>query len=314
MFERQLNRINFRQFLDLFLSMLESSLKLPVVLKSLKEDSSTSFYASKILIEMEKNNSFSHALCTVCKEIKSYESMLQMAEETGDIVPVLKNITSDLKEKNENIKNFVITALYPAFIILLALGLSFILYFIGVPYIAEISEISQEELKGGIIKANVWLVISVLLLFVFIKWKMETNDFQYRFFRNLYYLVLNSVGIEAALQFMIKTNGFSLKEKKTVMQVLDGIRKGEELNLICKKIQKFDVFTLTWLSASKNTGNVQKSFHKIFEYYNDKRKENKEIVMRFVEPAVFLISGVYILILIIYCIVPIFLNLGSTLL
>lgn len=314
MFEMKQKKVTFKQFLELFLSMLDSGLKIPVVLKSLKTDESTCYYAKEILNYMEKNVSFSHALCSVSSSINQYENMLEIAEETGDVIPILKNIVSELSEKEDNKKSFLVISIYPILVTIIALCLSLILYFLGVPYISQIAKISQEDLNFGILKANLWLVISIIIFIFYMKEKLNKEKFQYTFFRNLFYLVLNSVSIEKSLQLMMNTNEFSVKDKKIIINILDGIRNGEELCLICKKQNRFDIFCNSWLLVAKNNGDIAGSFNKVFEHYKQKKNLNKEIVMRLMEPAVFLISGVYILILIIYCVVPIFLNLGSNIL
>lgn len=308
------NKINIKLFLELFLSLLESGVTIPLALKTLCEDDKTSFYAKKILSIMEKNISFAKAVSCLSKKMFQYEQILLVAEETGDIVPILKNIITELKENDESKKEIFVVSIYPIFISIFAFILSFILYFYGIPYISKIAQISEPTLIQGIIKASIWIFFTTVILITLIFYMLYKNSFAYKFFRNVYYMALNSVGLEKSLTMLLKTEGFKDRERKVIIMILEDIRNGEFLYRSCKKIKHFDVFTTAWLTIAQDNGKVKESFEKIYNHYFLLKKQNKELLMRIIEPGVLLIAGGYILILIVECVVPIFLTLGNTIL
>lgn len=309
-----IGKINIKLFIELFLSIIESGINIPSALKTLSEDEKTEHYAKHILRQMEQNVSFSHSLCSISRKVSSYEQMLLIAEETGDIIPILRNIVSEMEDKNESNKQIISVSVYPILITIFAFILSFILINYGIPYISQIANIEKSGLYTGIFKANIWLVLSVLILGSIIFCILKKNDFQYKFFRNLYYLTVNSIGIENSLKLLLGSEGFSTKERKYISEILDCIRNGEFLFAACKKIRRFDIYTQAWLTVAQDNGRITESFEKIYRHYSSIRKNSREFLLRIIEPGVLLTAGIYIVILIVNCIVPIFLTLGSTIL
>lgn len=307
-------RISIKLFFELFLSILESGISIPVALKSLCKNSRTSYYASNILKEMDNNSSFSKSIIKLSKSLTQYEQMILISEETGDVKPVLRNIILELNEKNEDKKNLFVILIYPSLIILFAFILSCILYKYGIPYISQIAQISKEELNLGIIKAGFWLLVSSIALVCFIIYKLTRNSFQYKFFRNMYFLLINSVGLEKSLTLLLHTEQFNQKSRKIIVSILDDIRDGDYLWESCQKHKCFDVFTNSWLMIAQDNGQIKESFEKIYNHYFSLRKNDKQILMRIIEPLILLIAGGYIITLIINCVIPIFLSLGNNIL
>lgn len=309
-----IKKINIKLFIELFLSMIESGINIPSALNTLSSDEKTEHYAKRILRQMEENVSFSHSLCSLSKKFSVYEQMLLIAEETGDIIPILRNIVSEMEDKNEINKQIVSVSVYPVLISVFAFVLSSILFNYGIPYISQIADIAKSDLYTGIFRANIWMVLSVLILGSVIYYILKKNSFQYKFFRNLYYLTLNSIGIESSLKLMLGSEGFSNKERKDVSVILDGIRNGEFLYTSCQKVRRFDIYTQAWLTIAQDNGRITESFEKIYSHYNLARKSSRNVLLKIIEPVVLLAAGIYIVILIVNCIVPIFLTLGSTIL
>lgn len=307
-------KIKMKLFLELFLSLLESGVTIPVALKSLCRDEKTSFYAIQILEKMNNGESFSHSICLISKKMEQYEHLVVISEETGDLKPVLKSIVLEMKETEKSRESIFAFSIYPAFIGIFSLILSGILFFYGVPFIKQLAQISEHELNMGILKANIWLMISLFLLLVAMIETKTKYNFPYKFFRTINYMTMNNVSVSETLQIMIKSNCFTNKEKKEMISILDGIREGKYLYQACDGVKSFDVFTQTWLSITQDSGNLKECFEKIYQHYSILRKDKFETMQRIFEPSAIGIVGVYIIILIIYCVVPIFLNLGTAIL
>lgn len=304
-------RISVEQFLELFLSLVQSGFSIPSALNVLCDESYTREYAIKIRGKIKSDETFSSSLCSISKQLDGYKTILATAEETGDIVPSLRNIIDELHEKNEEKKNIITFSLYPAFIVLFAFILSILLVIYGIPYINLIAAVETMQLIKGIVAANIWLICSLAVLYFFVRYISRKYDFQYAFFRNLYYLSLNGIGIEEALLVIIKESHFNNNDCRTISVILNGIRNGQRIGEVCKKLKSFDVFTTAWLSVAEDNGQVNEAFKKIFEKYGIKRKQNREMSQRFLEPGILVLCGVYIIILIATCIIPVFMSLGT---
>lgn len=304
-------KASLTQFLELLLSLIQSGFTVSSALDVLCGEESTAFYAERILKKIERSENFCIALCSVSKKFRSYETIISSAEVTGDITPALQNMVEELKDEEEAKKNFIVMSIYPAFMILFALVLSVFLIVYAVPFIKEIADVKESSLIKGIIWANIWLSVSTALMIFLMNVLSKRYDFQYEIFRTLYYLCLNKIGLEEAVLVLMKKNKFKEKDMKVLSKFLSGLRSGKSFNEICRESKRFDVYTTALLSVAQNSGDSGTAFRKIFENYGKKKKTLREGVQRIIEPSLIAVTGVYILILIISCVVPVFMSLGT---
>ena len=298
-------------FMELFLSLTESGFPLVSALKVLSQKKDTNKWAKAVLKKLEENGSISQALCSISKRLSKYETLLMTAEETGDIVPSLKEITEELKENEESKRNLIAAAVYPSFVCLLAVVLSLVLIVYGIPYINLIADVNERDMVITVVYANLWIVFSCSLLFIIAWYFSHRYDFAFMLFRNLYYLNKSFVGMEESLLVLMKDNAFTGRNLRCIASILQGLRGGEKMWKICEKIRGLDAFAVAWLYITEESGETGRGFKKIYENYSTRRKADVETVRRFMEPCLLGISGVYILILISGCIIPVFMSLGA---
>ena len=287
-------------FMELFLSLTESGFPLVGALKVLSQKKETKQCAEAVLEKLEQSGSISQALCTGCRSLSRYETLLMTAEETGDIVPSLREITEELKERNEAKKSLTAAAVYPVIVLIVW----------GIPYINLIAGVNKEDMVRTVAAANLWLILSISMVFFLTGWFTHRYDFAFMLFRNLYYLNKSSVGMEDSLLVLMKDSAFKGKNLRCIAAILQGLRGGEKLWKICEKIRGLDAFTIAWLYITEENGEAGRGFKKIYENYSAKRKSAAETAGRFMEPCLLGISGVYILILISGCVIPVFMSLG----
>lgn len=297
-------------FMELFLSLTESGFPLVGALKVLSQKKETKQFARAVLEKLEQSGSISQALCTTARRLSKYETLLMTAEETGDIVPSLREITEELKERDEAKRNLTAAAVYPVFVCLLAAAFSIVLIVWGIPYINLIAGVNKEDMVKTVAAANLWLILSLSMVFFLTGLFTHRYDFAFMLFRNLYYLNKSSVGMEDSLLVLMKDSAFKGKNLRCIAAILQGLRGGEKLWRICERIRGLDAFTIAWLYITEENGEVGQGFKKIYENYSAKRKSAAETAGRFMEPCLLGISGVYILILISGCVIPVFMSLG----
>ena len=303
-----------KDFLELFLSLLQSGYPFTLALRILMQKDETKTYAGKILEAVENQGSVTNAVCSLYKKLNMYKTMLMTAEESGDIVPALSGVIEELKESEEDRRNLMVSAVYPVFVCILALAMSVVLIKYGLSYITLISEVDEKEIIRSVVTAVIFLFACVSIVFSLTLYSCRRFDFPYLFFRNLYYLNKSSVGMEEALRLLLREKYFSEKELKCVSKILSGIREGKPLWLMCDKTGMFDVFTVSWLFIAGESGDVEKGFLKIYESYRNKRIKARESARRSMEPLLLAVCGIYVVILIAGCVIPVFLNLGSKIL
>ena len=314
MYPEILKKTGVTQFLELFLSLVQSGFSVTAALRALSKEKGTGFYAIKISMKIGQSRSFSKALCTISRKLKPYAVLLMSAEETGDITLVLKGVVEDLKEQEKDLKNLIASLIYPLFICIMALALSGFLISYGIPFINLISQVNEKQMIKAVITANIWLVLASLITVCLIRFFSHKHDFCYALFQNLYHLNLNNIGMEETFLLLLRQKDFKKKDLKCISHILSGLRAGKNISDVCRLCKRFDIYALSWLFAAEQSGDVTKSLEKIYEYYKEKRRVLRENIRRFLEPVLLAVCGGYVVILIAGLVVPIFMNLGTKLL
>ncbi len=305
---------NLTQFLELFLSLIQSGIPLSAAVKILSEKEETRENAQRIKNILENGGGISKAFCSISRRLKPYESLLSVTEETGEIGPVLEGITEEVREKEDDIQNLTVLMLYPIFVCFLALSLSFMLIKYGIQYISLIAEVNKAELIKTVFSANLTLLFLSAAVFILIRYFWHRYSFETFLFWNLYCLNKSAVGMEESFALLLREKSFSRKELKCISFILSGLREGRELYGICEESGFFDAFCSSWLYVAEESGEVNRALKKIYENYRKKKKEMRERAVRFMEPALLALSGIYVLILITGCVIPVFMSLGSKIL
>lgn len=302
------------QFLELLLSLIKSGMQFPYALKALCKNPYTGSFAELMKSEIENGSSVSESICSLCRKYKGLEVILSTAEESGNIVQALEDCVIELKEKEEEHRNLAAVLAYPVMVCLLALGFCFVLIVFGLPYISLIADVSEEDFMNTVFAANIWLLVSVILIFSVIRYVLHKEDFCRAVFCNLYYLNKNSVSMEDAFLILLKKSFKNKKDLKSISFILRGLRDGKKLNEVCETSGRFDSFSVLWLFAAEENGNTQAGLKAVMEHYQNKHKQTREQIQRVIEPLFMAVCGVYILILITGCVVPVFLSLGNKIL
>ena len=302
------------QFLDALVSLLESGLPVVVAVDCLCAEQKLGKYAAAIKQKLQRSESFSDSLCSISGQMESFRAMITGAEESGNIVPVLKNILEEQKQKSDYKKSLITLMIYPAVIIVLSITLSLLLLVYGVDYINQIADINENQIKSGIGMALIWLLIAALLFTSGVLYLFHRYDFEYKTFKSLWYMNRACIGMEEALLILLKEGLFSRDKRRILGNVLKGIQSGKSFYMVWDENGRTDSFSLAWLYTAEQNGNILGALEKIQEHYEEKRKKDLETVSHLIEPAVAGGCGIYVLIIVIRCIVPIFQSLGSTIL
>ena len=306
-----IRRLGTAQFLELLLSLAESGVPVPVAVRLLEKRPETERLAEKIRKEMEDGGTLCEALCGLSGKLSEFETMLSAAEETGDIVPALSGIAEELREMDDDRKNLAAIIIYPLAVCVLSLTGGIFLAVRGIQYIKVIADLDGQEIIKNLSAATVWPVAVYPLLLVAALHEYKKYDFQYVFFRNLYYMSVSHVGMEDAFRVLLGEKPFTKKDTACVAGMLRGIRDGRKLSDVFVQSGRFDMFTTAWLSVTDGNGELVRGFEKIYENYRKKRRETRELLRRFLEPALTAVCGIYVLLLAAGCIIPVFGSLGK---
>lgn len=292
-------------FINLLLNLTESHLNIPTILDSLDHNSLTADYVTAINELMQKGVSFSQSICHAIPKIRTYEKFISLSEETGDLIPALKYVKQELESKDQLAHNLLAVSAYPAMAVTVALAGSILLYTKALPVLMKLSSITSVIVMDGILWAGVWLLGSISVVTLICLYLLTRNHKQYQLYRNLSFLCGSGISIDRALELTLVD-----MPDRAVLSILDGVRSGktfyESTMMSEKKQKKDDLYVKTWLLAAEQTGETVRYFNLIAEYFEKQQKKAQETVIRIMEPAVTVIAGGYILILVLTILVPFF--------
>ena len=246
-------KLNLTQFMELLLSLIQSGYPLSGGLRILSKREETKRYAKKLLEVIEEGGSFSQAVTAISSRLEKFETLIDSAEESGDIVPALSAVLEELKEGEEDVKKLVLYSLYPSGVCILALTLSIAMIKFALPFINLIAELDAKTAEKMIITANVFLILSLTVLYMFIHFYSKRFDFQYYLFENLYFLNKSSVAMEEAFTVLLGEKSFSKRELKRISFIHKGLREGRSLYELGEECGCFDPFTEGWLFICRLT-------------------------------------------------------------
>lgn len=306
--------VSIEQFLELFLSLIESGISITAAIKTLSEGDGTKEYAVKVLKKLYGSEPFGMALCSLSKKMEGYEAVIMSAEKTGNIIPSLKGIVEELKQKEEGRREAFAVCLYPVFVVIAASILSILLFKYALPFIRMVARIDERQMILGIVYADIWLLVSIPLAILVIRYYSSRYDFETTVFRTLWSFEEGGRPAAEALGILMRKEK-SVKRSSRILAVMaDGLRSGKTLCTSCEETCRFDSFTTAWLGTAEESGQARKCFYEIYGHYKAMQKRNRETVRRFLEPVITGICGVYIVILVTQLIVPVFKTIGEGLL
>ena len=301
------------EFLELFLVLLKNGFSIQKAIEVLESQKKTARYARKIRTSLEKGISIPKSFSSLSKQTEAYESILYASCESGDIIPAVELITHELKEKREGRRNLIIQSAYPVFVLITAQILTFILMVYGTGYLSVIVKIERSQMIKGLLVSDLWLVFSSLLMVWFCTYITTKYRFEKKLFSGLVSLIRCEKNLERLLKTVIQARDFKERDIKAVSLIIRDIRNGLPFYEACQRTGRFDDFTFSCLFVAEQSGEVTQSFERIAGHYSKKDEDAKVMIQKGIETGEILILGIYIMLLVIFCVLPLFENLGNTL-
>jgi type IV pilus assembly protein PilC len=269
--------------------------------------------AQDIINSMKHGRSFSNGTSLILDPL--YVSLLRAGEATGTISEILRDIIFDLKRKTNTKRTILNIMIYPSIIIVLACLGTMVIIFKGIPLFASAGFLSENVIKTaarGIIFAGIFLLLSavcMMYLFYRIFWK---DSPQFKIFYLLSFLLRGNIPLLDALSQCISSFGES-KEGRALLAVKNEITRGIAFHKAFMKSSIASPHISGWLSIANENGDLDGACHKIAAYFSNKDTQRREIAARFVEPAVIILTGIYLLILVQLIILPVLTHAGGIL-
>jgi len=302
------------RFTELLLTLLKGKTSLLDALYILARDGiekGVRDSAVSILSSMKKGRGFSESIGRV-KSGKVvfaplYLTLVSAAEAAGSLEAVLERIVSDLRRKQTARENMVNILIYPAIIVFLAVAGTIAIIVKGMPLL-----ISEGFLSPGVVqdaKSGIGLAASVLLsgggaLFIVYFRIFYDDSPEFRIFYLLHFLLKSNVTLPAALSHCAAGMG-DKKFRRALITIKKDIAQGIPVSSAFARTRLFSSYVRGWLSVADMHGSLSAISGSIRDYFERRDNKSREIAARLMEPAVIILTGSYVLIIMITVILPI---------
>ena len=275
--------------------------------------------AVSLLAVMKKGKGLSESLAIINGEralfCPLYLTLIAAAELTGNIEAVLERIVIDLRRKQKARENLVNIMIYPAIIVLLALAGTIGIIVKGLPFFISgglLSAAAIKEAKVGVAFAGLVLLLGGGALFT-VYFKIFGNDSpESSLFYLLHFLMKSNVTLLEALSQCVLNLGQS-KYAKALLKIKKDVTSGVSFSDAFAGTSCFPPYVLGWLSVADTQGNLSDVCENIKEFYVKKETRLREAAARLIEPAVIVLVGVYVLVIMVTVILPILSHAGGVL-
>ena len=267
--------------------------------------------ASSLLVIMKKGKGLSDSLRLMRKGKVFFEplylTLIAAAELTGNIEVVLERIVLDLQRRQRAKETVANIMIYPAIIVLLAAIGTIAIIVKGMPFFISgglLSADAIKDAKAGLGIAGIILLSGGVTLFI-TYYKIFKNDSpESKIFYLLELLLKSNVTLPDTLSQCIMSLGHT-KYGKAMVRIKKDIASGVSFSTAFAKTQRFSAYVSGWLSIADMHGNLNDICGNIRDYSIQKDNKVREIAAKLIEPAVIVLVGLYVLIIMLTVILPI---------
>ena len=270
-----------------------------------------------ILSAMKKGKSLSDSLRSIKKGKVFYEplylTLISAAESAGNIETILERIAIDLKKKQRAKENVVNILIYPAIIVLLAVAGTIVILIKVIPFFMSEGLVSKDIVSDaitGIILAAMVLVSGGTALFTCYFRLFYYDSPEYRIFYLLDFLLRSKLTLsEALLQCALNLSG--TKYGRALIHIKNDIASGMSFPAAFSKARHLPPYVLGWLSIAGEYGSISESCKNLSEHFARKDEKERERAAKLIEPAIIILTGIYLFIIMLTVILPILTSIGG---
>lgn len=266
-----------------------------------------------------------------------YIASIQAGERTGDLPQTIRRYIAFLK-KAEGFRKKVLSALvYPAIVITVAFVAITLLLVYVVPTFSQVYADSGSSLPvptqmliafTGILKKFFWAGVGlfILAIFIFRRWA-ETERGRYRvdallinvpfigqllikyavssFMRTLATVLGSGIPIIESLKMSVGTLNNMVLERK-LLEAVVRVEEGVQLSTALEGAKIMPPLALRMLGVGETTGSLEEMLGDISDYFEEEIERHLNVLTTSIEPAIMIIMGVVIGVIIVTMYLPIF--------
>lgn len=267
--------------------------------------------ALSLLVTMKKGKGFSESLRIINEGKVFFEpvylSLIAASELTGNIEAVLERIVVDMQRKKRTKENAINILIYPSIVVFLALAGTIALIVKGMPFLISGGLLSASvvtDAKIGIGIAGTVLLAGGAALFI-TYFKIFNYDLpEFRIFYLLDFLLKSNITLIEALSHCI-VNMAKSKYGAALLNIKKDIVAGINFSAAFARTAYFPAYVLGWLSVADKHGNLDEICGNIKNYYERKDEKRRDAAAKLLEPAIIVLIGLYVLIIMLNVVLPI---------
>ena len=274
--------------------------------------------AVSLLAAMKKGKNLSESLRIIQGRVffePLYLTLIAAAESTGNVEDVLELIADDLRRKKRAKENVINILIYPSIIVLVAITGTIAIIAKGMPVLISgglLSASVVSDAKAGIAIAGMALLIGGSALFIAYFRIFYNYSHEFRIFYLLDFLLRSNVTLPEALSHCVTSMG-STKYGRALVSIRKDISSGISFSEAFAKMSCFPPYVIGWLSVANTNGETGEICGNIKNYYGRKDEKIRETAAKLIEPAVIVLTGLYVLIIMLTVILPILTFAGGAL-
>ena len=246
--------------------------------------------AEYLYTQLELGNPFSNSLRT-CPSMNFddfYVSFITLAELTGDLKEAISYLRRKLERKHKNKMQLLEASIYPAFVIILAICASF--------FLINYTGMIEADL---LLKMIFILIIGCISIFWGIS-KIICDDKLYEAFLIIDFLLKAGVGMSGAVGCGVQILGINSRMGRLFDDAREKLEYGVSLENALKLGEKFE----EGFYLAEKAGGKTEVFGKMAGWIYQKNERKRKICLSLLEPLFLLITGVFLLLLIMNFFMP----------
>ena len=283
----------YELFVNQGLSLSQSLL----IMRAKPNADGVSWAAASLYSALENGSLFSNAL-RACKAITFddvYISFVSIAEKNGDLKSALGYLKQKLERKSEYKKKIAGALVYPIFVVLLAISASV--------FIGFFTETADFVLLAKYVLVLVFICFVLLLAIL----KMTGDNCLYESFTAVDFLLRNGIELSEAVGCAVQIAGPSSRTGKIFEKAKLKLSYGMDLQnaFLLSDSKLREVFYYADIGGSK-----EDLFGRIAAYLKSEKERSREIYMALIEPVFIVITGGFILAVLLTFFMPLINGIG----
>ena len=306
-FTNKSNKRRFTQLLQELVCSKKMDLKGALLLMSRASAGDAVARSAKHIYEsLLRGETFSNALKT-CPYIEFdvvYISFLNFAERGGCLENALQFLQKKCDREYENQNRIIEVCMYPAFVILLAVGAGILLSIYSSSFAIE----ADVDLKLSLCWAFGFLLMFCITVCLVLKQSLGTDKL-YEAFLAMGFLIKGGESIANAVTAAAGILGFETREGRLFTLAGEKLSYGLSLReafVLNTKNQRLRVQLEEAFFYAENSGGESDVFEKIALWLNTRDEKRRSVCMRLIEPVFISGTGIFLLIFLVNLVLPMF--------